>query len=64
MQAKKDVVPVLGKDWMIVTANSYASAAGAKILEEGGTATDAMIAAQSVLGLVEPESSGLGGGSF
>ena len=64
MQAKKDVVPVLGKDWMIVTANSFASAAGAKILEEGGTAADAMIAAQSVLGLVEPESSGLGGGSF
>ena len=63
-QAKKDVIPVLGKDWMIVTANSLASAAGAKILEQGGTAADAMIAAQSVLGLVEPESSGLGGGSF
>ena len=64
MQAKKDEVPVLGKDWMIVTANSYASAAGAEILQEGGTAADAMIAAQAVLGLVEPESSGLGGGSF
>ncbi len=64
MQAKKDIVPVIGKDWMIVTANSYASTAGAEILEKGGTAADAMIAAQAVLGLVEPESSGLGGGSF
>ena len=56
--------PVLSNNWMIVTANSYASVAGAKILESGGTAADAMIAAQAVLGLVEPESSGLGGGAF
>ena len=56
--------PVLSDNWMIVTANSYASVAGAKILESGGTAADAMIAAQAVLGLVEPESSGLGGGAF
>ena len=56
--------PVISDNWMIVTANSYASVAGAKILESGGTAADAMIAAQAVLGLVEPESSGLGGGAF
>ncbi len=55
---------VSSKNWMIVTANAYASAAGAKILQSGGTAADAMVAAQSVLGLVEPESSGIGGGSF
>lgn len=49
---------------MIVTANPLASAAGAKILKNGGTAADAMVAAQAVLGLVEPQSSGLGGGAF
>lgn len=49
---------------MIVTANPLASAAGAKILKQGGTAADAMVAAQTVLGLVEPQSSGLGGGAF
>ena len=64
LQAKENGMPVLGNDWMIVTANSFASAAGAEILKSGGTAADAMIAAQAVLGLVEPESSGLGGGSF
>jgi gamma-glutamyltranspeptidase/glutathione hydrolase len=60
IQGKK----VISKNWMIVTANPYASVAGAEILEKGGTAADAMIAAQVVLGLVEPESSGLGGGAF
>ena len=60
MQGKK----VTSKNWMIVTANPYASAAGAEILKKGGSAADAMIAAQVVLGLVEPESSGLGGGAF
>lgn len=49
---------------MIVTANPLATAAGAKILGSGGTAVDAMIAAQTVLGLVEPQSSGIGGGAF
>ena len=61
---KKNGKSVSSKNWMIVTANAYASAAGAKILQSGGTAADAMVAAQSVLGLVEPESSGIGGGSF
>ena len=55
---------VTAENWMIVTANPYASVAGAEILEKGGTAADAMVAAQVVLGLVEPESSGLGGGAF
>ncbi len=49
---------------MIVTANPLASAAGARILKRGGTAVDAMVTAQAVLGLVEPQSSGLGGGAF
>ena len=57
-------MPVTANNWMVVTANIQASKAAAKILEKGGTAVDGMIAAQLVLGLVEPESSGLGGGAF
>ena len=49
---------------MISTANALASDAGREILRAGGSATDAAIAAQLVLGLVEPQSSGLGGGAF
>ena len=55
---------VITKREMVVTANPLATEAGAKILKIGGTATDAMIAVQTVLGLVEPQSSGLGGGAF
>lgn len=52
------------KKEMVVTANPLATAAGEKILRKGGTAADAMVAVQTVLGLVEPQSSGLGGGAF
>ncbi|PSU82605.1 gamma-glutamyltransferase [Photobacterium phosphoreum] len=55
---------VHGKQWMIATANHYASEAGAAILRQGGNAIDAMVATQLVLGLVEPQSSGIGGGGF
>ncbi|MFK7893799.1 MAG: gamma-glutamyltransferase family protein [Granulosicoccus sp.] len=50
--------------YMIVTANPLATAAGERVLRAGGFAADAMVAAQTVLGLVEPQSSGLGGGAF
>ncbi|MDE2182703.1 MAG: gamma-glutamyltransferase [Alphaproteobacteria bacterium] len=49
---------------MIAAANPYAVKAGLDILRQGGSAVDAAIAAEMVLTLVEPESSGLGGGAF
>ncbi len=49
---------------MAVTANTHATDAAVEILRLGGTAADAAIAAQLVLNLVEPQSSGLGGGGF
>lgn len=55
---------VSGKEYMISTANGLASEAGAEILAQGGNAIDAAIAAQLVLNLVEPQSSGIGGGGF
>lgn len=56
--------PVRGRDWMVVAAHPLATETGAQVLETGGTAADALVAVQAVLGLVEPQSSGLGGGGF
>jgi gamma-glutamyltranspeptidase/glutathione hydrolase len=55
---------VTSKDFMIAAANPYASQVGFNILKKGGSAIDAAIAVQLVLTLVEPQSSGIGGGAF
>ncbi len=55
---------IKAKEWMVAVANPLAAQAAAGILEAGGNAIDAAVAAQAVLGLVEPQSSGLGGGAF
>jgi gamma-glutamyltranspeptidase / glutathione hydrolase len=59
-----DKAPVSAKHWMVAAANPLAVDAGFRILKQGGNAVDAAIAVQLVLGLVEPQSSGLGGGAF
>jgi gamma-glutamyltranspeptidase/glutathione hydrolase len=64
LAAKARGEPVLARDWMVAVANPHAATAGARVLKEGGTAADAMVAVQAVLGLVEPQSSGIGGGAF
>lgn len=55
---------VKAASYMVVTANPLATQAGCDVLAKGGTAMDAAVAVQAVLGLVEPQSSGLGGGAF
>ncbi|MBL6928412.1 MAG: gamma-glutamyltransferase [Rhodospirillales bacterium] len=52
------------KRHMVAAANPLAAEAGRQILRDGGSAVDAAIAAQMVLNLVEPQSSGIGGGGF
>ncbi|MDA4846468.1 gamma-glutamyltransferase [Hoeflea poritis] len=50
--------------FMVASANPHATRAGRDVLAAGGNAIDAMVAVQFVLGLVEPQSSGIGGGAF
>ncbi len=50
--------------FMVAAANPLATEAGYRILKAGGTAVDAAVAVQMVLTLVEPQSSGIGGGAF
>ncbi len=50
--------------YMVAAANPLAVDAGLKMLARGGSATDAAIAVQMVLNLVEPQASGIGGGAF
>ena len=50
--------------FMVAAANPLATDAGYQVLKAGGSALDAAIAVQMVLALVEPQSSGIGGGAF
>jgi len=56
--------PVVAERFMVVAANPHATRAGYDIIRAGGSAVDAAIAVQAVLSLVEPQSSGIGGGAF
>lgn len=60
----QDKRAVRASNFMVATAHPAATRAGYDILQQGGNAIDAAIAVQLVLNLVEPQSSGLGGGSF
>ena len=64
LMAQTERQPVTAEIAVIAAANPLAVEAGAGILAAGGTAADAAIAVQLMLGLVEPQSSGLGGGAF
>ena len=55
---------VTAQRFMVAAANPLAAQAGYDVLAEGGSAADAMVAVQFVLNLVEPQSSGIGGGAF
>lgn len=55
---------VAAERFMIAAAHPMAAAAGRDVLARGGSAIDAMVAAQFMLNLVEPQSSGIGGGAF
>ncbi len=58
------MIAVPGTKYMVSSANPHATAAGQEILKKGGSAADAAIAVQLVLSMVEPQSSGVGGGGF
>ncbi|MGE2720008.1 gamma-glutamyltransferase family protein [Mycolicibacterium celeriflavum] len=61
---RSDMTPVRTNSYSVVTANPLATRAACEVLRDGGTAADALVTAQAVLGLVEPQASGLGGGGF
>ena len=61
---REGMTPVQTQGYAVATANPIASEAACAVLREGGTAADALVTAQFVLGLTEPQSSGLGGGGY
>jgi gamma-glutamyltranspeptidase / glutathione hydrolase len=61
---RTDMTPVRTARYAVATANPLATQAACRVLRDGGTAADALVTAQAMLGLVEPQSSGVGGGGF
>jgi gamma-glutamyltranspeptidase/glutathione hydrolase len=61
---RKDMTAVHTAHYAVATANPLATQAACEVLRDGGTAADALVTAQTVLGLVEPQASGVGGGGF
>lgn len=61
---RTDMTAVRTTTYAVATANPLATEAACKVLRDGGTAADALVTAQAVLGLVEPQASGIGGGGF
>lgn len=64
LQAREAQAPVPPRQAAIASANAYATDAGLEVLAQGGNAFDAAVAVSATLGLVEPESSGIGGGGL
>lgn len=62
--AKQGSLTAPARRFAVTAANPLAAEAGAEILKAGGSAMDATVAVQAVLGLVEPQSSGIAGGAF
>lgn len=61
---RRGMTPVSTRSYAVSTANPIATEAACAVLREGGSAADALVTAQLVLGLVEPQASGIGGGAF
>lgn len=61
---RRDMTVVRTAHYAAATANPLATQVACRVLRDGGTAADAVVAAQAVLGLVEPQSSGIGGGGY
>ncbi|SIR90029.1 gamma-glutamyltransferase family protein [Williamsia sterculiae] len=58
------MTPVHTTSFAVVTANPLATQAACEVVRDGGSAADGVVAAQAVLGLVEPQATGIGGGAF
>ncbi len=63
-QPEGQVAPQPARQFYVIAANPLAAEAGMNVLRRGGSAVDAAIAVEAMLSLVEPQSSGLGGGAF